>query len=71
VYLTPEASGKLDGLCVSRAVKNLSVMALRLSRVQAWPLDCAIAAALLPTTKNQIDTPNNAHRSALFTMESS
>jgi hypothetical protein len=46
-------------------------MALRLSRVQAWPLDCAIAAVLPPTTKNQIAPPNSALRSTLFIMESS
>ena len=46
-------------------------MALRLSRVQAGPLDCAIAAVLLPKTKNQIAPPNSAHRSTLFIVESS
>jgi hypothetical protein len=46
-------------------------MALRLSRVQTWPLDCAIAAELLPAIKSQIAPPNTAHRGMFFTMESS
>jgi hypothetical protein len=47
------------------------VMALRPSRVQAWPLDCAIATVLLAKTKKQTAPPNSAHRSTLFIMEAS
>ena len=52
-----------------RAVKNWPVMVLRPSRVQAEPLDCAMAAVLPPNARNQMTPVNSDNCSALFIVE--